>query len=648
MKIVKNLKSIIIIFSIFVFMLVAYIISTSFFEPKAYNFMVQNFTAHQSGSNEIAIIAIDDKSLARIRWPWKRELYSKIFEYLHTYSVVQLIGFDAIIATPDIDNPQSDLNFYNSIKGINNLVVGFVPLNAPYISKKDGQHYDKIFNKKFAVNVEDKRTKKYPSTYQSLSKFPLPYFNSLHKVGSVITTPDFDGYIRSIDQLVEYKNNLYPSLSLRMYAALHPASAVIVKNGLVTMENTELKIPVFSTYNGVFNNIHYYKPMPNSEYSHKTYSAIDIMDSLDALKQGKKPLISPQVFENKIVFVGANAKAIASGLEDIKRTPISNNFPGVDIQATNLDNILHNEFLVQTNTFEDILSLIIILGITFLVIRYFSLFMSLGIIALMMISYIAFCIICFRFNLVISVITPLMLQVITMAMSYSYRFILEGQNKEKIKTAMGKYISNDVMQNVVKNIDTLKLGGKRSNVTVLFADIRGFTSMSEKMSAEEVSMILNEYFTQIEPIITRYNGVINKFIGDAVMAIFGEPIQDKNHAVNAVKCANDMLEKVHELQNKWLNEGKPKIEIGIGINTGDAFVGNIGSETRLEYTVIGDMVNLASRIESYNKVYKTHFLISSTTYEKVRNITDVIKISEVSIRGKAKKLNIYEVLRLIK
>ena len=211
---------------------------------------------------------------------------------------------------------------------------------------------------------------------------------------------------------------------------------------------------------------------------------------------------------------------------------------------------------------------------------------------------------------------------------------------------MGKYISQDVMKNVVQNIDDIRLGGKKAVVTVLFADIRGFTSMSEKMTAEDVSKILNEYFTEIEPIISKYNGVINKFIGDAVMAVFGDPIEDLNHPVNAVRCANEMLKKVDQLQDKWLFEGKPKIEIGIGINTGEAFVGNIGSEKRLEYTVIGDTVNLASRIESYNKVYKTNLLISSSTYSYVSGIADVIKISEVTIRGKSKKMDIYEVLRL--
>ena len=649
MKKVKNLKSLAIIFSVFTFMLIAYIISTSFFEPKAYNFMVQKFSAYKTGSDEIVIIAIDDKSLSKIRWPWKRELYGNIFEYLNKYSNSKAIGFDAIISSSDMENPKSDLKFFNSIKTIPNLSVGFVALYSPYESKTKGENYDKLFNEKFKFNITDKRKNKAPTYYQSLSMFPAGYLNSVKKVGSVLTTPDYDGYIRSIDQIVDYKGKLYPSLSLKMYEYLNPNSNLIIQDNKIsaTNSNLNLNIPSFSKYNGVFNNIRYYKQRKNSEYSHKTYSAIDVLESLNAIKKGKKPIILPAEFKDKIVFLGGNAKAIAMGLEDIKRTPISNDYPGVDIQATNLDNILHNEFLVQTTPFQDIVSILFLLTITFLVIKYFSLFISMSANAVIMVLYIIFCMICYRFGLVISVITPIVLQVLTMTMAYSYRFILEGQNKEKIKKAMGKYISQDVMERVVKNIDGLKLGGKRANVTVLFADIRGFTSMSENMSAEEVSMILNEYFTELEPIITKYNGIINKFIGDAVLAIFGEPIQDKDHAMNAVKCADEMLKKVAELRVKWLSEGKPKIEIGIGINTGEAFVGNIGSEIRLEYTVIGDVVNLASRIESYNKIYKTNFLISSTTYENVRNLTDVIKISEVTIRGKAKRLNIYEVLRLI-
>lgn len=653
MKSVKNIKSIIIFFSILLFLFIAYFISVNFIEPKAYNYMVKTYVANKEGSKDIVMVVIDNDSLDRIRWPWKREKYNKIFEYFHKYSKAKVIGFDSTVATPDRDNPESDLKFYSAIKNINNLVVGFLPKETSYSSESTGKAYDKKFEKKFSVIIKNNVSHKFYSDYLSLSMFPSDYFNAVSKVGSFTTSYDPDGYIRYIDQLICYKGKLYPSLSLRMYQFLHPKNTLIVNDNLIKSNSSKLKIPSFFDSKGEHNYIRYYKEIKDKDsnptgYTHPTYSAIDIMDSYDSLERGGKPKISPQEFEDKIVFIGANAKGQATGLEDIVMSPITERHAGVDIQATNLDNLMHNEFLSTSNEFQDLLSTLIILIATFLVIRYFSLFASLGIIALMMISYLAICLLSYGvFHFVINVITPIMLQIITMVAAYSYRYILEGQKKEKIQNAMGKYISQDVMQKVVKNIDHLALGGKRANVTVLFADIRGFTSMSENMSAEEVSIILNEYFTEIEPIITKYNGVINKFIGDAVMAIFGEPIQDKNHALNAVKCANEMLEKVDELQKKWLAEGKPKIEIGVGINTGEAFVGNIGSETRLEYTVIGDMVNLASRIESYNKVYKTRFLISSTTYEKVRDIADVIKISEVSIRGKSKKLNIYEVLRLV-
>ena len=180
----------------------------------------------------------------------------------------------------------------------------------------------------------------------------------------------------------------------------------------------------------------------------------------------------------------------------------------------------------------------------------------------------------------------------------------------------------------------------------MFADIRGFTSLSESHKAEEVSQLLNEYFTELEPIITKYNGVINKFIGDAVLVVFGDPTQDKLHAKNAVKCAYELRKKVKQIKQRWLEEGKPKIDIGIGINTGEAFIGNVGTKNRFEYTVIGDTVNIASRIEDYNKIYKTHILISENTYNKISQIVDVIKIREVSIKGKSKKINIYEVLRI--
>jgi adenylate cyclase len=384
----------------------------------------------------------------------------------------------------------------------------------------------------------------------------------------------------------------------------------------------------------------------NSYYTHTYYSASDILKSAENIKNGKPPIVDPSVFDNKYVLIGANAKAAALGLEDALQTPVSIKQPGVDIQATNLDNLINNDYMKIAPLTQNLIAILFMFLIAFIIICNFSVLKSLVILGAVAFAYFVYVFINYSHGISVDIVTPILIEFITTVFGYSYRFIVEGRNKEKIKQAMGKYISQNVMENVVQNIDEVKLGGKRAVVTVLFSDIRGFTSMSEKMSAEDVSKILNEYFSEMEPIITKYNGVINKFIGDAVMAIFGEPVQDLNHPVNAVKCAYEMLKKVEELQDKWLFEGKPKIEIGIGINTGEAFVGNIGSEKRLEYTVIGDTVNLASRIEGYNKVYHTNFLVSSSTYKYISDIADVIKISDVTIRGKSKKMDIYEILQL--
>lgn len=237
-----------------------------------------------------------------------------------------------------------------------------------------------------------------------------------------------------------------------------------------------------------------------------------------------------------------------------------------------------------------------------------------------------------------AVLTPLFLK--------TCKKVFSSDKSGRLLKILDKYISKDITDKIMKNPDKVELGGKKAEITVMFADIRGFTSISETHSAEEVSGLLNEYFTEIEPVIAKYNGVINKFIGDAVLVIFGEPVQDKDHAKKAVKCAYELTNKVKQIQERWVYEGKPKIDIGIGINTGDAFVGNVGTQNRFEYTVIGDTVNIASRIEGYNRIYKTHLLISQNTYNKLSHIVDVIKIREVDIKGKSKKINIYEVLRI--
>ena len=651
----KFLKFLVVFFSIFFFMLFAFAVTNSKIEPKVSDYMVKRFSAQTSGSSDIVIVTIDDKSLATVSWPWKRTLHAKVLNYFDKYTDVKVIGYDAVILSENPDDIEHDNKFYEAIAEMDKLVAGF-SLSGIADQSPEAKNYTDKFWKKFRTvyDLRDKKIKDY-NIFRSNMPYPEKYFEAVQRVGNVNVIPNTDGIKRYSRYLTPYNGKLYPSLAFRMYLYLNNDTPYTIHPDKIVLEEFKttvkrhktglLQLEMGKEY-GVTARTHYYK-LSSGHFSHKNYSAIDIIKSYDAIMEGKEPIISPEEFKGKIVFYGAAANATAMGLSDLLRSPISEKHSGVDINATELDNLIHNEYLKEPSALFSFFFTLLVMFSTFLIIKSYPFLTALSTVTGVLVLYLILCALSYHFDFVLNVTCPIVMSIITMIFAYSYRFIQEGKNKEKIKQAMGKYISNDIMQNVVKNIDELKLGGKRAIVTVLFADIRGFTSMSENMSAEDVSIILNEYFTEIEPIITKYNGVINKFIGDAVMAIFGEPIQDSNHATNAIRCANEMLLKVSELQKKWLSEGKPKIEIGIGINTGEVFVGNIGSEVRMEYTVIGDTVNLASRLESYNKVYQTSFLISNSTYNAARKIIDVIKISEVSIRGKANKMNIYEVLRVI-
>lgn len=628
--------------------LIVWFISYTFLFPNVYNFMLKAFSATEYGNPDTVIVAIDDKSIDKVRWPWKREMYAKIMNYFSEYTDLKIIGLDTVVKGSDLQNPASDRAFYAAAAKLSDkLVAAFVPTIQDYPEDIDGPIYESYFNQRFKINIEDKRTRKAAPIYKSMAVFPTEYFFSVKNVGS--SANGMHGVNKTFIKtysLVNINGELYPSIALRMYLLANNTDKITLYDNRIVVDKTGLTIPV--TDRQVFtSNIHFYKYLPNSIYSHKQYSAIDIINSYDALKKGQQPVIDPSEFKDKTVFFGLNARGDVVGLEDSGMTPIGANHPGVDIQASIYDNLVNNQIIHRPHIFAEMLAALVLSLITFIIVMNLTFGASLATIMGIIFGYILVnALILYPNNIAPDVITPVVVILATLIFGYAFRFILENKNKEKVKMAMGKYISQDIMQNVVKNIDDIRLGGRKAVVSVLFADIRGFTSMSEKMTAEEVSMILNEYFSAIEPIITKYNGVINKFIGDAVMAIFGDPIEDELHPMKAVLCANEMLKCVRKLRYKWMDENKPDIEIGIGINTGEVFVGNIGSEKRLEYTVIGDTVNIASRIESYNKVYKTKFLIGSTTYEFVKNRVDVIKIGGVTIRGKQNKMDIYEILRV--
>jgi adenylate cyclase len=243
-----------------------------------------------------------------------------------------------------------------------------------------------------------------------------------------------------------------------------------------------------------------------------------------------------------------------------------------------------------------------------------------------------------------NILFPLFTVVIVYLSLVAIYYRTEEKSRKWITSVFGKYVSPVVIESLIKNPDQLNLGGEKRDITIFFSDIRGFTPISEKLDPEALVSLLNEYLTEMSSIIIKNNGLVDKYMGDAIMAFWGAPIDQPNHAELACDSSLEMMEKLRQLQKKWKKEGIPSFDIGIGLNSGEAIVGNMGSSKRFDYTAMGDNVNLASRLEGLNKTYKTNIIISENTYKMVKDKFKVKKLGTVTVKGKKKPVVIYELL----
>jgi len=223
-------------------------------------------------------------------------------------------------------------------------------------------------------------------------------------------------------------------------------------------------------------------------------------------------------------------------------------------------------------------------------------------------------------------------------------YVTEEKSRKWITSVFGKYVSPVVIDNLIKNPDKIKLGGEKRNITIFFSDIRGFTPIAEQLNPEDLVRLLNDYLSEMTSIIRKDQGLVDKYMGDAIMAFWGAPLDQPNHAIMACSSSLQMMDKLKELQKKWKNEGIPSFDIGIGINSGHAIVGNMGSSKRFDYTAIGDNVNLASRIEGLNKFFGTNIIITENTHKVIKNNFESRKLDIVKVKGKKKTILIYELL----
>ena len=379
----------------------------------------------------------------------------------------------------------------------------------------------------------------------------------------------------------------------------------------------------------------------NAARSYPSYEARHLLVAAEELAAGETPSIDPAVFRDKIVFVGITAE----GLGDVFTSPFerAGNMPGIFMHASVADNILSGRAIVRAQRWQNVLVLFVPVLLIGVAAARFPVFAGTSVSLVIMAGLVALSFALFARGHWTFLAGPLLGAALALFGGVAYQYFFEGREKRRVKRLFGQFVSPDVFQRLLDDPSLAALGGERREMSVLFSDIRGFTSVSERGDPEAVVAQLNEYFGRMVDVVFRNGGTVDKFVGDMVMALFGAPVSDPRHADHAVAAAREMARELDALNEKWTAEGRPALDIGIGVNSGEMIAGNIGSERIMSYTVIGDAVNLGARLESLTKEYGTRIIISAATRDRLTSPVDATPLGDVVVKGRAAPVTVFAV-----
>ncbi len=580
----------------------------------------------------ILIVDVDDKTLNELgRFQnWPRYNFANVIEKISLQNPL-VIGVDFIFSEPDTLNNITK-NIYRELltgKVKQDMIDSILNIFSfdQYLSSSINMtgkvvlagilNYEKTEKE---IKLERQRIEEKIEVEPVYSGIILPIEEFLRnsRIGIINVNPDFDGVIRNVQLVTNYNNNLLPAFSLSVVNTINKNLSLC--NGKIGIGDKVIKTDRF------FNvNINYLC----------NFESFNLISFSDVFYER----IPMNIFKDKIVLLGSSS----SGLADLKNTPVGI-MPGIEIHANIILNILNNCFVnFAPFWLEYITGFILILFVFFVAIKIKPLIsIIIFILSLLFFVFInIFIYILFLYS--IEFARPIITMIISYLIGLGFRLTIVEAEKRKLRQSFSKYVPPDVVEKILSSKD-LYIKGERKEVTVLFCDIRDYTGYSEKEPPEKVVSTLNEYFEEMSNIIFAYNGMIDKFLGDGIMAVFGAPIHFPGHADKAVTAAIEMVKKARDLNRRWQKDRGRNFEIGIGINTGVAIVGNVGSMKRIEYTAIGDVVNTAARLEPLNKEFLTNILISETTFNRLQNDYNVRNLGKVKIRGKTEEITIYEIV----
>lgn len=634
----KIIISLLIAFFVFAVSMAGYG-SGVFNKPELYFYDTQAklFRGDKTWNNKIKVILVDEAALKSMneiagRWPWPRAIWSDLLDFL-SLGGARVVLFDILFLerqdqANDTALVKATRDFHQAYHSM--LILREGADNLP----QAGRPFPPDILERFALrNVSGAMSVKQGHENNDFT-LPLSGLSQASKGLAVVEfTPDADNVYRRTKPLREYSGKYFPVLGFAPFIA--PDTPVKITPDAIQINGR--RIPVDAEGNYIINMY--------GQNNVEAYSMSAVFSSLQKIRQGEVEnlLLSPDVFRDSVVFVGTSA----IGTADLKAVPMGQGVPGVLLHAFLANNYLQNDFMSPPDRRATVISTFMAAFLTVWAVIFSRNFpLRIAVPLAMFCGYVVYALLSFKSNMQVEMMPFLFATAAGTFLSSGYLIFTEGAEKRKVSRLFAQYVSKEVLDEVLQNYeDYAKSGaGQKVEITVLFSDIRGFTTMSENAPPEQIVEMLNVHFTVMADIILKHNGTIDKYIGDAIMAFWGAPVKTDDHAERAVLAGKEMLAGLEEVNRILKERGfEHEIRIGVGINTGTATIGSIGSEIKKNYTVVGDTVNLSSRLESITKEQKVPLLFSEYTYEKIKDKIDCKRVGNVTVKGREHAVDIYTI-----
>jgi adenylate cyclase len=604
-------------------------------EARTYDLRASLLAGKSPSSDSIVLVAVDQQSIdwvagnMSIGWPWPRELFAAVIVNCIRRGA-EAIGFDVLFTEHSNFGLADDLKLKNAI-----LQSGHFALGSVFPSRESGENTSwpaDVPRPDFTFRAAENMPA-IPPAYERAT-FPVPEVTSNGIVlANVQHRPDPDGIYRSIHPLVLFDGMPLPALGLGVFLSTRPDAEVILKPGMLQVNGHD--VPLDGEGEALLN-------FRQPEGTYRVINAASVIREEFRLLNGETGEEDiPDDLAGKYVLFGY----LAPGLHDLRPSPVDGAFSGVEINATLLDNLLSGDFIRPVSPAATVLRITLLsLAAVFILSLLHTqrgqviaaLFLPLVPVVLALMLYR----LGYDFKLV-----PIELGVITAAtLTLLHRYLAVGRQERFIRHSFKHYLSPVVIDHLLENPEKLRLGGERKELSVFFSDLEGFTAISEGLGPEDLTSLLNDYLTEMTEIILEEQGTVDKFEGDAIIAFWNAPLDVPNHAELAVRAALRCQQRLARIRPDFLEEYGKQLNMRIGINTGHAVAGNMGSSSRFDYTVLGDAVNLAARLEGANKEFGTGIMISEATMKQLGETFHCRELGRIRVVGRGEPVRVYEPL----